>query len=609
MRRLAFFFLACLCGSAEAQRWIQVPGPNFTVYTNAGDNRGREIVQRFEQMRRIFPELIPRERVNNDALVVVAFKDHRDLLGVAPLYQGRPVDVGGLYLKGEDRNFIVLDAGADQSWQPVYHEYAHHLLDLNMPPTPLWWDEGFADYFSTVRIERDRFSLGAPPAEYVNTLRAGPMPLERVMAVTRFSPEYKSMEHGRGSYYATAWLLAHYLLTHRMVPQAMSYFDLTFNQRMAPAIATQRAFGKTLKELDAGLKAYLEQLPEPKAVPITTAIEKLSYPIQKVGDSATQALLGNVNLHSPDHQAQAEAIFRQTAQSAPLQPAAHAGLGYVFLRKGQVQAAKDEFVRATELGSADADVWYFAAFADFKEKGLQDRDSQELIELNARLDKALQLDPNYADALNLKALVIARAANPAEAIRLLRRACELRPRNEEFKLNLAHQYLIARRFDEADAVLERLRKSADPAIVAAAEQKSATAKRWRASKIEQLADESADKYTAPQWRPKPGMQTDPESEKLERRQNGEEESGSTDDKRPIKFAKGTLLSIECAEDGPVRLRARIGPRVMRLQAANRSKVLTIGADALDCSWKNRPVSLNYKERSGAEADLVSIEVK
>jgi tetratricopeptide (TPR) repeat protein len=613
MRQWLLVLVLFLSLPVFAERWLKVPGPDFTVYTNAGDSRGRDVVARLEQVRKIFPVLLPRSRWTVTApLTVVAFKEHKDLLAVAPLYEGKPIDVGALYLKGDDRNFIVLDVNSDSEWRPVYHEYAPFMLEMNLPRTPLWFDEGMADYFSTVKFESNQFTLGLAPPGYLELLdKPSALSLEQVLNVTPFSREYHSMVHGRGEFYARSWLLAHYLLSNKKLAQAMQYFDLTMNHRVAISQAVQQAFGMTLKELSDAMKEHRGRIQQTTQSYPAPPVEKLSYSIDGMKDSQVRALLADVHLHSPDHQAQAETEFRQLVSEEGEHPnaAAHGGLGYLALRKGDLPRAQREFEKAGQAGSDDAYVWYLAAYADYKANGLEGRPSAELIELNTNLDHALQLDPNHAEALNLKALVLASAANPAEAIRLLIRACELRPRNEQFKSNLAQQYVRARKFDEARAVLERLQRSDDPAVAAAAEKMNADAKRFQESKLAQYAAESKpESYTSPQWRPKPGQAQDPELEKLNEKDRANTEQESPDD-RPIKFAKVTLMSATCSADGTVKLKVRFPKKIMDVVAPDKDKLTLIGADKFDCGWKQKPVAINYRVRSTYLADLVSLEIK
>ena len=70
---------------SHAQNWVEVRSPNFTVVTDAGDKRGREVALRFEQMRHIFGSLVLREKMNTSIpLAIIAFKDNKGLRQVAP---------------------------------------------------------------------------------------------------------------------------------------------------------------------------------------------------------------------------------------------------------------------------------------------------------------------------------------------------------------------------------------------------------------------------------------------------------------------------------------------------------------------------------------------
>jgi hypothetical protein len=81
------------------------------------------------------------------------------------------------------------------------------------------------------------------------------------------------------------------------------------------------------------------------------------------------------------------------------------------------------------------------------------------------------------------------------------------------------------------------------------------------------------------------------------------------DKRPIKFLKGKLVSVDCAS-GPVAvLTVSAGTKTMKLRTENYKSMLVIGADEFSCEWKNRPVSANYKAGGKVDGDLVSLEIQ
>src|SRR5207302_1248974 len=73
------------------------------------------------------------------------------------------ISAPGFFLAGDDRNYIVLDLFADDSWHAISHQFAHLLLNYNYPPTPGWFDEGFAEYFSSLRLENKQAQMGSDP--------------------------------------------------------------------------------------------------------------------------------------------------------------------------------------------------------------------------------------------------------------------------------------------------------------------------------------------------------------------------------------------------------------------------------------------------------------
>ena len=45
------------------------------------------------------------------------------------MWNGKPVQLAGLFQGGEDRSFIMLDMSAENPWAVVFHEYAHQLMN------------------------------------------------------------------------------------------------------------------------------------------------------------------------------------------------------------------------------------------------------------------------------------------------------------------------------------------------------------------------------------------------------------------------------------------------------------------------------------------------
>src|SRR5580704_12712847 len=157
-------FLSPSAPAAEPSLWFEIHSAHYTVITDAGEKKGSEVALRFEQMRAVFATLLSKERLNEPVpLTIVAFKNDKDYYQSAPLRQGQPIDVPGFFLPGEDQNFIVLNLFEEESWRAVAHDFAHLLLNYNYPPVAGWFDEGLAEYFSSIRLDDKKYEIGGDP--------------------------------------------------------------------------------------------------------------------------------------------------------------------------------------------------------------------------------------------------------------------------------------------------------------------------------------------------------------------------------------------------------------------------------------------------------------
>src|SRR6202050_1879392 len=75
--------------SAGESQWVEVRSPNFSVVTDAGEKRGREVAMHFEQMRGVFGALMTKANVNLPIpLQIVAFRNTKEMRQGAPLFNG-----------------------------------------------------------------------------------------------------------------------------------------------------------------------------------------------------------------------------------------------------------------------------------------------------------------------------------------------------------------------------------------------------------------------------------------------------------------------------------------------------------------------------------------
>src|ERR1700740_1919754 len=91
--------LAASAPAAEPSPWLEIHSTHFTVVTDAGEKKGREVAVRFEQMRAVFATLLGKEHLNQSIpLTILALNNDKSFYQVAPLRQGQPISVPGFFL-------------------------------------------------------------------------------------------------------------------------------------------------------------------------------------------------------------------------------------------------------------------------------------------------------------------------------------------------------------------------------------------------------------------------------------------------------------------------------------------------------------------------------
>ena len=130
-----------------------------------------------------------------------------------PKYQGKTKDIAGFFIRGAAANYIALTTESLDDFGTVYHEYMHQVVDNTMESSPLWFNEGLAEYYTSFSVTTDgqRASLGKVLPWHVLLLRQQWVPLATLLAVTHESPLYNE-KNRMGVFYSESWALVHYLL-------------------------------------------------------------------------------------------------------------------------------------------------------------------------------------------------------------------------------------------------------------------------------------------------------------------------------------------------------------------------------------------------------------
>jgi hypothetical protein len=137
-----FLALSKTC-AASPEQWVEVRSSHFTVLTNDGEKQGRHILDQFERMRWVFHTMFPTMNTDpSNPIEVIAAKNGKTFDTLEPpayLAKGQ-LKLAGLFLRTQDKNYVLLRLDAEQEQHPfatVYHEYTHLQLAAAQEWLPL----------------------------------------------------------------------------------------------------------------------------------------------------------------------------------------------------------------------------------------------------------------------------------------------------------------------------------------------------------------------------------------------------------------------------------------------------------------------------------------
>lgn len=624
--RRTFVIALALAGSmlagqkpATKEGWLEIHSAHFSVLSDAGERRGREVALRLEQMRAVFGQLIMRDKLKMPVPVqVLALKNDNDYAGICPLEGSRPTTASGFFLHGEDRNLIILNLSANEPWLAVAHLFAHMLLDGNYPPTQAWFDEGLAEYFASIRLDNKTVDIGGDPptspTELLSSLAW--LPINDLLTMRLNTPDYQEGTH-HTLFYAQSWIVMHYLLSRKMVPQIGAYFDLVQNQKMPVAQALQQAFGMTSEQFDKAVKDYFqsfsaspsspEKAPQVSHAPAPFGPDDVAMVVKKISDDDAHASMADVMTRQPDHRDQGLKDLQSLAEEPTDNELAHRALAYAYIEDKDFRQAGDELDQATDDDPGDPWLHYYFALLKFRKAQATGQSTESLANVQQGLKTVIDWSPEFAEAYHMLGLAELEGGGTHAATDTMRTAIQLSPRSESYVLDLANIYVAGKNWDKAQAILDRLKGSANPQIASAARKKLEDLPFLKKYGIApQPAAEPPRKEPAKRAEAKPAHadRTETESENEATQANTH-----APDKRRVQYLKGRIVSVDCSRSPAATVTVSSGGRILKLHTSDYKTLVVIGADEFSCEWRNRATSVNYRANGRSEGDLVSLEVQ
>jgi Tfp pilus assembly protein PilF len=531
MRAAVVMALSLIAAKASSASWLRVSSPSTILYADAGEHTARTVLKRFETLHRIFR--LSYSADTSSPLRVFIFLSPHDF----EKYRVNP-NTDAFYSFDQDDECIILQERASLQ-RVASHEYMHMVIHHSLPPVPNWLDEGLAEFYSTISVDGAKVHVGETiPAHLDQLLHEKWIGAEDLALGSRTD--------GR-IFYAESWALVHMLSLSPKWKDGMPEFVKLLAQGRDQDEAFQQAFGKSMDDAIAALRLYLRQ-PRDTTVPAPPPDSAENYESTRLTPIEATLNLAGLAMYC-DNPDLGRSLYLNAAKENPDSPAAVAGLGQLALAENRKTDAQHQFEQAIAMGYRDASTYFELAM---------------LTNNNALLEKALEVDPKFAQAHFVLGVRSTDSGNLALAIEHLRQATTLEPR----------------RFSNWHALAYAQSKSGDRQSAAASARRatllaSTPQEEHMAAALTELASEPP-----PAIAPKKPAVTTPHS---------------WQNRKGDARIEGTLTWVNC-DSSPVRLLLST-PAPIELNVLNPNEVELLNADGasttLTCGEHSQPVAIEY----------------
>ena len=477
---LAALAVPSWAGAEPTSRWVEASSPHFIVYSDTGAKITQAYLLKLEQYRYVLSSFHGFTAEDHDALpklTVYFVATHKDLeqtwpkanADVAGYFKNCTEGQAAVAIYQDDRIHKTKDARAQEenaSQTILFHEYAHNFMYQNSEEAfPPWYVEGFAEYYSTTKIEGDFAVIGMAFSWRTYTLSQPGLEVsyEDLLRDTWRSPKGNN-DAKTEAFYAQSWLLTHYIQAD---PARMAQFNTyltAYRKGEDPVTAFEKAFGTPVKNLGKMMDTYLF-----KIMATQYKMNAMPVPVISVKDmpaSANKLLLWD----AADRLCPATADIPTLLANIRTEAAKFPGDDYAAMT-----LARAEIIIGDEPKALDYLKTYTAAHPDSAEaayrlgqtwflmtvhKHIVDGETADSQMKQARiaLGKSYKLDPlNPGDLYYFSLALQDQAPEPTDnAINAAMEAHYLAPSVESFAFQAAQLLIRKGRLDEAKEVLSPL---------------------------------------------------------------------------------------------------------------------------------------------------------
>jgi hypothetical protein len=401
-----------LCPAKGGPEWRELVTDHFVVRTNLPSRRAAKLAGRLERMRTAVAVSLGVDSVQPGRVEVIAFRTTPEFKSFAPSRSS------GYYLRyagGPPRIVLTARVRAQQR-ALLAHELTHHFLSATFWRQPRWLAEGLAVYLESLGEDEgreDHVVLGTVPSARFRRALQGTVPVRELLA-------WEGGDTARWpalDYYASSWLLVHWLIHRR--PQSFAELQRRLAGGEDPIEAWRAALpdyapdrSTALEGLDLVLVEYLlnSVVRLNTEIPVPSAVGFFERPMPTAEVHAIRLTLWT---QGPDRgRAALAAEVEEALAEAPDHPIALQVKAQVLKEGDPEELAR----RSVEAYPGDPRAWVFLG------ESLPPGD-----ERTHALQKAVEYAPENPAAIHMLATDLLERGRPGEALPWARKAAGIAP--------------------------------------------------------------------------------------------------------------------------------------------------------------------------------------
>ena len=423
----------------KVEPWVEIRTTHFIAASDGGEKTALRFANEFETLLRVFQATMPNARVTNGIPVrLLVAKDGQSFARMAPEfpYDKKRDQPPALIASSSEKTYIGIrgNAGGRFPFAEIYKTYAHDVVKRSYRNLPPWLEEGFSNIFSGITFTEHSVRLERPDPEDLSVLFESPLlPLDLVFHVDRNSPYY-SPGDTQSVYFAESRVLVHFFIVDPQFSgsKAMERYIAAVQSGTDSVQAARDAFGD-LNQLQTKFSAFVNQVKgAPTDLPISGGNESGGAPRTLTAAEFEARRADFLSLRGRMDDAQGD--LEEAITTEPSLAEAEQSLGFLLLKKRDLDEAEKHFQQAVQLDPKDALNFYGQGLVEMAKSGITNQPAPAI----KALEKAAELNPDFAESwYNLALIYSQKDETLQKALAASQHATSLEPGNSNFQLQLA----------------------------------------------------------------------------------------------------------------------------------------------------------------------------